>query len=340
MRYSGGVSTISTEVRAPVAGIPEGASARIVAISFGRFKVRMRDGRLAASVGEASLRVENGVIRLSARRPPRWSAVAGPLVPLGFAAAAALFVLGPSPLPALSVAIGTAAAMAAVAILQGSLATREETTVSAADTFVVAVKRPLRLSRFEKLRTRWKDQHPGFPLHLYLSVTTGKQGAQVIRINLVVFGEDHFSGDEVLTHGPHMLPGMSSLSDLNGVRVEDMDILDHHHRIHSRGHRISRVNEHRLASDLQGFWSFLTGSIRRLRLDRDAIHGGAVKGRGGDFREQRLCRHPTLGVDDRDRLCLEMDHPGNLSRNGLGFLQCFLLEIDVTFHLCSQQDDV
>jgi hypothetical protein len=154
MRYSGGVSTISTEVRAPVVGIPEGASARIVAISFGRFKVRIRDGRHAASVGEASLRIENGVIRLSARRPPRWSAVAGPLVPLGFAAAAALLVLGPSPLPALFVAVGTVTARAALAILQGRLAAREETTVSAADTFVVAVKRPLGLGRFEKLLGR------------------------------------------------------------------------------------------------------------------------------------------------------------------------------------------
>ena len=161
MRYSGSVSTISTEVRAPVAGIPEGASARIVAVSFGRFKVRMRDGLLAASVGEASLRVENGVVRLSARRPPRWSAVAGPLVPLGFAAAAALFVLGPSPLPALFVAIGTAAAVAALAILQGSLATREEATVSAADTFVVAVKRPLGLGRLEKLVVRIERLLPG-----------------------------------------------------------------------------------------------------------------------------------------------------------------------------------
>jgi hypothetical protein len=155
MGYSGGVSTISTEVRASLAvGIPEGASARIVALPFARFKLRVREGLLAASVGEASVRVENGVVRLSARRPPRWSAVVAPLVPLGFAAAAALFVLGPSPLPALFLARGTAAAMAALAILQGSLATREETTVSAADAFVVAVKRPLGLGRFEKLLGR------------------------------------------------------------------------------------------------------------------------------------------------------------------------------------------
>jgi hypothetical protein len=55
MGYSGGVSTVSTEVRAPVVSIPEGASARIVALPFGRFKVRMRDGLLATSLRDASV---------------------------------------------------------------------------------------------------------------------------------------------------------------------------------------------------------------------------------------------------------------------------------------------
>jgi len=157
MGYSGGVSTISTEVRAPLAvSIPEGASVRIVALPFARFKLRVREGLLAASVGEASVRVENGVVRLSARRPPRWSAVVAPIAPLGFAVAAALLVVGPFAL-ALVAAAATLAAMTVIVILRGSLATREEATVSAADTFVLAVKRPLGLDRMERLlgRAEW-----------------------------------------------------------------------------------------------------------------------------------------------------------------------------------------
>ncbi|MGZ4199750.1 MAG: hypothetical protein ACXVP1_06140 [Thermoleophilia bacterium] len=156
------MSTISTEVRSPVVGLPDEASARIVALPCGRFRLRARDGLLATSVGQSSLRVENGVVRLSSRRPPRWSAVAAPFVPLGFAAAAALFVLGPSPLTALLVAWATAVVMAVIAILRGVLASREEATVNAADTFVVAVKRPLGLDSIEGLlaKVEWLLPRP------------------------------------------------------------------------------------------------------------------------------------------------------------------------------------
>jgi hypothetical protein len=162
MGYSGGVSTISTEVRAPVVGIPEGASARVVALPFGRFKLRVRDGLLAASVGDASVRVENGTVRLNTRRAPRWTAAVGLVGPLGFTVAAALIVLGPSPLPAYLAAGAAAAAMIVISILRGSLARREESTVSAADTFVVAVKRPLGLDRIERLlgKTEWLLPRP------------------------------------------------------------------------------------------------------------------------------------------------------------------------------------
>ncbi len=147
MRYSGDVSTISTEVRAPVAvGTLEGASARIVALPFGRFKLRVRDGLLAASVGEAWVRVEGAVVRLSARRPPRWSTVVGLFVPLGFAAAAVLLLLGTPRLALLASGV-TLASMAVVETLQRSLAMREEAAVYAADTYVVDVRRPLGLDR-------------------------------------------------------------------------------------------------------------------------------------------------------------------------------------------------
>ena len=145
MRYSGGVSTISTEVDASVVvGIPEGASARIVALPFGRFKVRVRDGLLAASVGAAWVKVEGAVVRLNAKRPPRWSAMLAASLPLGFIVAAALLLLG-IPWLALMAAGATLTAIVAITLLRRLLAEREEATVYAADMYVVAVRRPLGL---------------------------------------------------------------------------------------------------------------------------------------------------------------------------------------------------
>jgi acyl dehydratase len=160
MRYSDGVRTISTEVATPVpAGVPVGASARIVALPFGRFKVRVRDGLLAASVGAAWLRVEGAVVRLSTRRPPRWSTVLGLTLPLGFVVAAALLLLG-TPWLAPVAAGATLAAIVAITILRRLLAESEETVVYAADAYVVAIKRPLGLDRIAWLLRKVEPQLP------------------------------------------------------------------------------------------------------------------------------------------------------------------------------------
>lgn len=160
MGYSGNVSTLPTEARVPVlTRIPQGASARVVALPFGRFKLRVREGRLASSVGEALVQIEGRVLHLNARRPPRWSVVTGQVAPLGFVASAVLLVVGALSL-GLAAAATTATIMALVAILRSLLAVHEETTVRAADAFVVAVKRPLGLERIDWLMKKLEKLLP------------------------------------------------------------------------------------------------------------------------------------------------------------------------------------
>jgi hypothetical protein len=140
------VSTLATEAVTPLpVCVPEGASAHVAALPFGRFKVRVRDGLAAVSVGRASLQIEGDVVRLRARRPPRAAAVAHRVAPLGFVPVVLLFAAG-LPSAAFLMACSTVVAVGVAGILEALLARAEETTVRAADTVVVAVRRPLGLN--------------------------------------------------------------------------------------------------------------------------------------------------------------------------------------------------
>ncbi len=144
-----GVSAISTEAGASIAGlVPAGASARVVALPFGRFKFRVREGWSAVSMGRVDVRIEAGLLHMNGHRAPRWGVALGRVAPLGLAAACALLLVG-RPFYGLAVASGTVVVMAALALLRSLLAVHEETTVHAADAFVVGVRRPLGLRRLD-----------------------------------------------------------------------------------------------------------------------------------------------------------------------------------------------
>jgi hypothetical protein len=144
------VSALSREAGASIATlVPEGASARIVALPFGRFRLRVREGRLAVSVGKADVRIEAGQLHVRALRPPGWAVALGCAAPLGLVPAAILLVVGPL-YPGLVAAALAAIVITALALVRSLLAVPEETTVHAADAFVVGVRRPLGLGRLDR----------------------------------------------------------------------------------------------------------------------------------------------------------------------------------------------
>jgi hypothetical protein len=111
--------------------------------------------------------------------------------------------------------------------------------------------------------------------------------------------EDDLPGDDVLAHQAHVLARQGGLEQLDHARLGLVDVLDHHHRVEARRHRVARV--HALVALVldQPQRARLARPRRFRRPHRHAVHGRAVVVRRADARRHGLRGHRTSASSTR-----------------------------------------
>ncbi len=86
------------------------------------------------------------------------------------------------------------------------------------------------------------------------------------------------------------------------VAAARLDELDRHDRVEAVGERIARVDDVRVAAELQDEGCRLARCVRARGDHRDPVHRAGVIVRRGQARERRRGRHPVERLGERERL--------------------------------------
>ena len=129
--------------------------------------------------------------------------------------------------------------------------------------------------------------------------TAGDHGTDGRRRNGHMGGQDHFTGADILTDLADMLPGGGSGVDGNGAILVLYDILHHDDRIAALGNGVAGVQNDELTG-IQCNRCVFGGTEGIPGIDRHAVHGaGRIVG-GTDVGIDRMSRHPSAGIPNRN----------------------------------------